>query len=101
MNGVFEEIEIPTSYYLYQMEREGVHVDKEELSNISKLLESRVLALETEYKTNRQHMGSASFQSRNLYPLLLKTPAILLPALFHRFFSFQSNANPCDHAGRI
>ena len=48
MYGVFEEIEIPTSYYLYQMEREGVHVDKEELSNISKLLESRVLALETD-----------------------------------------------------
>ena len=44
-----------------------------------------------EYKTNWQHMGSASFQSQNLYPLLLKTPAILLPALFHQFFSFQSN----------
>ena len=48
MYGIFEKIEIPTSYYLYQMEREGVHVDKEELSNISKLLESRVLALETD-----------------------------------------------------
>lgn len=48
MDEVFEKIEMPTSYYLYQMEREGVQVDRDELENLSKLLESRVLALETD-----------------------------------------------------
>lgn len=48
MLSLLEEIEMPTAYYLYQMERVGVQVDKEDLEEISKLLESRVLALETD-----------------------------------------------------
>lgn len=45
---LMEEIEMPTAYYLYQMERVGVQVEKEELASISKLLESKELALETD-----------------------------------------------------
>jgi len=48
MLRLMEEIEIPTAYYLYQMEREGVHADKAELVQISKLLEGKVNALETD-----------------------------------------------------
>lgn len=48
MLSLMMEIEMPTAYYLYQMERVGVHVEKEELEAISELLESRVLALETD-----------------------------------------------------
>ncbi|MCD7825562.1 MAG: DNA polymerase I [Clostridiaceae bacterium] len=48
MHKLLTEIEMPTSYYLYQMEREGVQVDKEELSKMSKLLERKILALETD-----------------------------------------------------
>lgn len=48
MLSLMEEIEMPTAYYLYQMERVGVQVEKEELASISRLLESKVLALETD-----------------------------------------------------
>ena len=46
MYGVFEEIEIPTSYYTRWNEK--VSRIKKSFQNISKLLESRVLALETD-----------------------------------------------------
>lgn len=48
MHSLMEEIEMPTAYYLYQMERVGVQVEKKELEEISKMLESKVLALETD-----------------------------------------------------
>lgn len=48
MDALMTEIEMPTAYYLYQMEREGVHADKEELVSMSKLLEEKVAALETD-----------------------------------------------------
>lgn len=48
MLSLMEEIEMPTAYYLYQMERVGVQVEKKELEEISKMLESKVLALETD-----------------------------------------------------
>lgn len=48
MLQLMEEIEIPTAYYLYQMEREGVHADKAELVQMSELLEGKVNALETD-----------------------------------------------------
>lgn len=48
MFSLMEEIEMPTAYYLYQMEREGVHADKEELIEISKLLTEKENALETD-----------------------------------------------------
>lgn len=48
MLSLMEDIEMPTAYYLYQMERVGVQVEKKELEEISKLLESKVLALETD-----------------------------------------------------
>lgn len=48
MLSLMEQIEMPTAYYLYQMERVGVQVEREELEAISKLLESKELALETD-----------------------------------------------------
>ncbi|MDD7402316.1 MAG: DNA polymerase I [Butyribacter sp.] len=48
METLMEQIEMPTAYYLYQMEREGVHADKEELQEISRMLEQQVLNLETD-----------------------------------------------------
>jgi DNA polymerase-1 len=48
MDTLMTEIEMPTAYYLYQMEREGVHTDREELVAMSKLLEEKVAALETD-----------------------------------------------------
>lgn len=48
MVDLMEQIELPTAYYLYQMEREGVHADRSELEDISKLLEKQVLSLETD-----------------------------------------------------
>lgn len=48
MDALMKEIEMPTAYYLYQMEREGVHADKDALVSISKLLEEKMLALETD-----------------------------------------------------
>ena len=48
MAHLMEEIEIPTTYYLYQMEREGVQVDRDELKRMSEMLEKQVTALETD-----------------------------------------------------
>lgn len=48
MLKLMKEIEMPTVYYLYQMERVGVHVEKEELTVISAMLEKKILALETD-----------------------------------------------------
>ena len=48
MLQLMEEIEIPTAYYLYQMEHEGVHADKAELVQMSEFLEGKVNALETD-----------------------------------------------------
>ena len=48
MYNLYVDIEMPTAYYLYQMEREGVRADKEELSAMSKLLDEKILALETD-----------------------------------------------------
>lgn len=48
MYSLYVDIEMPTAYYLYQMEREGVRADKEELSAMSKLLDEKILALETD-----------------------------------------------------
>lgn len=48
MDALMKEIEMPTAYYLYQMEREGVHADKDALVSMSKLLEEKMLALETD-----------------------------------------------------
>ena len=48
MLDLMEEIEMPTAYYLYQMERVGVHADRTELVEMSKLLEEKVNALETD-----------------------------------------------------
>ena len=48
MYSLYIDIEMPTAYYLYQMEREGVMADKEELSAMSKLLDEKILALETD-----------------------------------------------------
>lgn len=48
MLKLMKEIELPISYYLYQMERVGVHADKAELSSISGLLEEKIRVLETD-----------------------------------------------------
>lgn len=48
MDQLLEEVEMPTAYYLYQMEREGVQADRKELVQMSKLLEEKVAALETD-----------------------------------------------------
>ncbi len=48
MDSLMKEIEMPTAYYLYQMEREGVHADKDALVSMSKLLEEKMLALESD-----------------------------------------------------
>ena len=48
MLGLMEEIEMPTVYYLFEMERLGVQANAEVLKEMSELLERRVLALETD-----------------------------------------------------
>lgn len=48
MYDLFVEIEMPTAYYLYQMEKEGVRADKDELASMSKLLDEKIKALETD-----------------------------------------------------
>lgn len=48
MLALMKEIEMPTAYYLFQMERIGVHVDREELVEISAVLEKKILSLETD-----------------------------------------------------
>lgn len=46
MWDLFGEIEMPTAYFLYQMERQGVHADRQELLEMSDLLQGRVEELE-------------------------------------------------------
>ncbi len=48
MDKLMAEIEMPTVYYLYQMEREGVRADRDALVAMSKILEEKVAALETD-----------------------------------------------------
>ncbi len=48
MLPLYREIEMPTAYFLYQMERLGVQADREELVAMSALLEERVQTLEKE-----------------------------------------------------
>lgn len=45
---LFCDIEMPTAYFLYQMERRGVHADRQELLDMSQLLHGRVEELEKE-----------------------------------------------------
>lgn len=48
MYGLFRDIEMPTAYYLYQMERQGVKTDRNVLDEMSVLLGSKEKALETD-----------------------------------------------------
>lgn len=48
MYSLMQEIEMPTAYFLYQLERVGVQVDRQELEEISAMLEEKILALETD-----------------------------------------------------
>ena len=48
MQKLYREIEIPTAYFLYQMERLGIRADRQELIAMSALLENRVQVLEKE-----------------------------------------------------
>lgn len=48
MLALFENIEIPTSYYLYEMERLGVQANREVLNEMSKTLGMKVAELETD-----------------------------------------------------
>lgn len=48
MYKLFREIEMPTAYYLYQMERTGVKADRKVLEDMSLLLDSKIKALETD-----------------------------------------------------
>lgn len=43
---LFGDIEMPTAYFLYQMERRGVEADRQELLDMSELLQGRVEELE-------------------------------------------------------
>lgn len=45
---LFGDIEMPTAYFLYQMERQGVQADRQELLDMSALLQGRVQELEKE-----------------------------------------------------
>lgn len=48
MLSLIREIEIPTAYYLFEMERLGVQAERQTLTDMSKLLERRELELETD-----------------------------------------------------
>lgn len=48
MYTLFMDIEMPVAYYLYQMECEGVKADKKVLDEMSKLLDTKIKALETD-----------------------------------------------------
>ncbi|MCH5269049.1 MAG: DNA polymerase I [Lachnospiraceae bacterium] len=48
MLSLMQDIEMPTVYYLFEMERLGVQADRDTLTDMSKLLEQKVLALETD-----------------------------------------------------
>ena len=48
MLSLMQDIEMPTVYYLFEMERLGVQADRNTLTDMSKLLEQKALALETD-----------------------------------------------------
>ncbi len=48
MYQLFREIEMPASYYLYQMEHEGIQADRKVLEEMSALLDTKTKALETD-----------------------------------------------------
>lgn len=48
MYKLFKEIEMPVAYCLYQMERIGIEADRKVLDEMSKLLETKIHALETD-----------------------------------------------------
>lgn len=48
MYDLLQDVEIPTAYYLYEMERIGVQADRQTLTDMSDLLGRRVAELETD-----------------------------------------------------
>ena len=48
MYKLFRDIEMPTTYYLYQLEREGIEADINVLKEMSELLDTKIKALETD-----------------------------------------------------
>lgn len=48
MYKLFKEIEMPVAFYLYKMERVGVKADRKVLDEMSKLLDTKINALETD-----------------------------------------------------
>lgn len=61
MTGLFYDIEMPLSYVLYSMEKEGVYVDKEALKNFSVSLKKDIEALEK--KIHEEAGGSFNINS--------------------------------------
>ena len=48
MDKLLQDVEMPTAYYLYEMERIGVQADRQTLTELSELLGGRVAELETD-----------------------------------------------------
>lgn len=48
MDKLLQDVEMPTAYYLYEMERVGVQADRQTLTELSELLGRRVAELETD-----------------------------------------------------
>lgn len=48
MDKLLQDVEMPTAYYLYQMERIGVQADRQTLTELSELLGRRAAELETD-----------------------------------------------------
>ena len=48
MRKLFEEVEMPLAFVLYEMEAEGIHINKEELFNYGARLQEGITSLETE-----------------------------------------------------
>ena len=48
MDKLLQDVEMPTAYYLYEMERIGVQADRQTLTELSELLGRRVAELETD-----------------------------------------------------
>ena len=48
MRKLFEEVELPLAFVLYEMEAEGIHINKEELFRYGARLQEGILKLETE-----------------------------------------------------
>lgn len=48
MDQLLQEVEMPTAYYLYEMERIGVQADRQTLTDMSELLGRRIAELETD-----------------------------------------------------